>query len=109
MGYVCSPINFSIKMEYDMVNVNNNSGYGVKIHFLDDEKVIFSRNIIVRDSFNNRFIYDRILKDYLKRIFGYNRIYFLSNILEHDNAGLRFYDYLKLVRSKIGTIIYKKR
>jgi len=96
-------------MEYDMVNVKNQSGHGVNIHFLDDKDIIFSQGLIARENFNNRFIYDAILKDYLKRIFSYNRNYFLNNVLRDERAGLRFYDYLKLVRSKIGTIIYRKR
>jgi len=109
MGYVCSPANFSIRMEYDMVSVKNNSGYGVNIHFLDDRDIIFSQSLITRETFNSRFIYDAILKDYLKRIFSYNRDYFLNNVLRDERAGLRFYDYLKLVQSKLGTVIYKKR
>ena len=47
--------NFSIRMEYDMVSVKNNSGYGVKIHFLDDEDIIVSQSLITRETFNSRF------------------------------------------------------
>ena len=107
MSYVCSPSNFSIRVKY-AYSTHKNNRPGISVTVYDNETKVFSREFASNKALTSRFDYDDILKKFLTHMMGFRRSHFLKHFAKDNNLGLRFYDNIKLVRSKIGTVIYKR-
>ena len=109
MGYVCSPSNISIKLKCKLVNRTARSGSGVEISIFDGARLLFSEDFASKALFRSRFEYDQVLKEILEYMFRYTRKDFIQYVLKDKMQGIYFYDNLKKVRNKLGTIVFKKR
>jgi hypothetical protein len=108
IDYVCMPNIFSIKLKHQLVNKANRSGVGITTTIFNENKIIFSNNVILEKTLSSRFDYDDILKNILKRVLRMDRDDFIKYISKGDMYGIQLYDNLEKVQSKLGTIIFQK-
>ena len=108
MGYVCIPSNFSIHLKRQMVHSNNKSGMGVGVTVRDNDREIFSYEVMTVKALNSRFVYDEVLKETMETLFTYTREDFQRYILQGNMHGIKFYDRLKKVKSKLGTTLHTR-
>ena len=109
MGYICSPSNLSIKAEHKLLERKGSGGAGIELSIYDNGQFLFSQNYITKISYTSRYQYDEIVKDILTHMFSQTRKDFIKYILKDKIKGTYFYDNLKVVRSKLGTIIFKRK
>jgi len=108
IGYVCIPNIFNIKLKHQMINKANRSGMGIAITIFNEKKIIFYKDVVLEKVLTSRFDYDDILKNILKHMFQLDRNDFIKYISKGDMYGIQFYDNIKKVQSKLGTIIFQK-
>ena len=101
-SFVCDPNNFVIKMDFE-----NNKGV-VNILFFDGAIECFNFRYQMRMTSN---------EDDFNEMLGYMMVSLIDNltkeefqemILDGELLGLNFYNLLKTVRSKSGTLIWKR-
>jgi hypothetical protein len=107
MSYVCSPSNFSIQVKYTYSTHKTNRP-GIAVNVYDNKTIVFAKEFAANKALTNRFDYDDILKKFLEHMMGFRRDNFLKHFAKDEKLSLRFYDNVEIVRSKLGTVIFKR-
>ena len=81
---------------------------GIAVNVYDNKTIVFTKEFASNKALTSRFDYDDILKKFLEHMMGFKRNNFLKYLAQDNDLGLRFYDNVKIVRSKLGTVIFKR-